>query len=135
MHDGGLRSLFRKYLPDGDWASIETGGTIPGVPDSNFCFPGGLEGWVENKQIWGWTVILRPAQVGWIMRRSRRGGRVFLAVRRKEDELHIVRGSDVEELARRNFSLKKFKTRGSWLGGPSAWNWDEVRAVFTEAPI
>lgn len=133
--DGNLRVLFREYLPDGDWCSVETGGTASGVPDSNYCFPGGFEGWVEGKRTLGWVVGFQPAQVGWIMRRCRRGGRCFVAIHRLnrgDDELYIVRGSDVEEFSRAGSSLRRFrKFLGPWRGGPRCWDWGGVRKIFT----
>jgi len=36
--DGNLRPIFREHLRVGfDWTSVETGSTILGVPDSNYC--------------------------------------------------------------------------------------------------
>src|SRR4051812_1390886 len=88
MIDGGLRKLFREHVP-GDWTSIESGSTSGGIPDSNFCIPVArrgylaVEGWIEFKQTKGHAVTLAPAQVGWISRRVRNGGRVWIAVRQQ----------------------------------------------------
>lgn len=127
--DGGLRQLLREHLVSADWTAVETGATAGGVPDCNFCFPGGVEGWVENKKTSGWTVRFRPAQVGWIARRVRHGGRVFVAVRRKGDQLIIVHGAHVEAVADRG--LNGAPWAGAWEGGPDRWDWAEVEKVFT----
>jgi hypothetical protein len=134
--DGGLRPLMREHLADGDWVAVETGATAGGVPDSNFCFSPGVEGWVEHKKTSGWKVKFRPAQVGWISRRVRKGGRVFVAVRRTNgasDQLYLVEGRHVEALA--DGGLRAVPHVGMWDGGPAAWDWGRVRQVFTSRPI
>lgn len=148
--DGGLRPIFRDKLRVGfDWTSVETGGTGRGVPDSNYCAriatdfvqgPGftGVEGWVEYKQTTGWACTLRPEQIGWILRRTMHGGRVFVATRRRHgghsrsgpvDELFIHQGEHVREL--RDGGL----LGTPWLyrqdGGPSVWDWEAVRRILT----
>ena len=140
--DGGLRILLREYLPDGDWVSVETGATAAGVPDSNFCFSPGLEGWVEGKRATGWQVAFQPGQIGWHARRSRRGGRTFVAVRqmlRASDALFVVRGSDLEEWSRLGHPNRKGQIvcpLKSWdkcfvtAGGPARWDWARVRSIF-----
>lgn len=135
--DGDLRPLLREHLRDGDWNSIETGFTAGGVPDSNYCFPGGKEGWVEGKLTHGWKVKVRPAQVGWMDRRSRKGGRCFFAIRRvvaakNVDELYIVPGSASLDFARAGFSLRDIKEYWVFCGGPSGWDWDHIRRIFTQ---
>lgn len=137
--DDGLRPIFRSYLiPLGfDMQSVETGGTGRGIPDTNYC-TGGLEGWIEFKATSGWSVDLSPEQIGWIERRVRHGGRVWIAVRRRHeggarrggavDELYLLPGKFVRD-ARLN------GLRGANLGphlmgpfedGPSRWDWDTV---------
>lgn len=119
--DGGLRQLFRANLRQAHWNSVETGGTAQGVPDSEYCFPGGPCGWVEFKQIRGWVVPLRPAQIGWLTRRSRMGGRCWVAVR-KEGTLWLVPGS--EAAAIREVGMRGITPVGE--GGPSEWDWAEI---------
>src|SRR6266699_154364 len=80
MIDGGLRKIFRKHLPKFHWLSVETGLTEQGVPDSNFCIDG-REGWVEFKLTSANKVTFRSEQIGWLLRRSRAGGRTYIAVR------------------------------------------------------
>jgi|SRR5215207_8880072 len=144
-NDGGLRPLFRKNLPYYDWQSIETAMTGSGVPDSNFCSEG-VEGWIENKQMSGWKVPLRPDQIGWITRRCRYGGRVFIAARRRHhggirlgdsvDELWLLRGEYAREL--RVDGLRKCPPDaivGRWSGGPQAWPWLEISRMLLEPRV
>ena len=137
--DGGLRALFRANVP-GDWTSIESGTTGGGIPDSNYCIRG-AEGWVEHKQAEGWAVTLRPEQVGWIMRRVRNGGRVWVAVRRANaggprrgeavDELWLLRGRlAVEAKAGGLRPLDGAPGVHCWHHGPSAWDWRAVARVL-----
>src|SRR5215213_7651185 len=96
MSDGGLGKLIPDHLPQVHFQRIETGGTGRGVPDLNGCW-GGTEFWIENKHTAGWCVPrdkMRAEQVGWLERRARAGGRVFLAVRqtgRRRDDLWLLR--------------------------------------------
>lgn len=132
MSDGGLRALFRKHITVGvQWTSIESSVTGGGIPDSEYCFEGGISGWVEHKKADHWAVPslkARPLQIAWIARRARLGGRVWIAVRRAQDELWLVHGRGVAELAQDG--LKRLPDnliayRG--VGGERRWNWDEVR--------
>jgi hypothetical protein len=137
MSDGDLRAIFRRRLPSFDWLSIETALTEAGVPDSNFCC-NGVEGFIEHKRTMGWTVPLRPAQVGWILRRTRAGGRVFIAVRRMSvsrrpaDELWLIHGWAAKEAKAGGLKkLPRLSLIGCWEGGPGAWPWDRVAAALT----
>ncbi len=129
--DGGLRLLFRQNLPQFHWVSIETGATAAGVPDSNYCF-NGTEGWLEFKTTAGWTVPLRPAQIGWLLRRSRARGRVFVAVRQVrpngDDILWLALGSHAAAL--RDKGLRGAPMLGCWPGGPSLWPWDAIKGLL-----
>lgn len=128
--DGNLRKIFRQYLQEAHWQSIETGAVGPGVPDSNFCFPKGKEGWIEFKQTAGWRVTLRPGQVGWLLRRARNGGRVFVAVRQsKNDTLWIAHGRHAATLLDKG--LRSDLWLGSWKGGPAEWDWSAVKNILT----
>lgn len=89
-------------------------------------------GLVEFKQTSGWRVRFQPLQIPFIHRVSRLGGRVFVAVRRKKDELFVIEGSKILELE--EFGLKKF----SPIEGIGArnWNWDEVESrLLSKDPI
>jgi hypothetical protein len=136
--DGGLRAEFRAHLPQFDWNSVETGMIAAGVPDSNYCC-GGCEGWIEYKKTTGWTVPLRPAQVGWILRRARHGGRVTVALRQlaspgprrdRRDRLWLLAGGAARELRTLGIGdhvrLPVGTVLGCWDGGPAAWDWAAV---------
>lgn len=119
------------------WQSVESGSTGGGIPDSNYCCAG-VEGWVEYKWTSGWTVGLRPAQVGWLSRRARAGGLVFVGVRRRNatcDQLWLLRGS-AAALAKAQ-GLRALPDRyvlGRWDGGPGAWDWQAIRATLLDGP-
>jgi hypothetical protein len=160
--DGNLRSIFRERLRVGfDWTSIETGSTILGVPDSNYCVrverlvqaqyiseenprdivlgSHGVEGWVEFKQTSGWACTLRPEQVGWHLRRHAHGGRTFVATRRWHDG--HSRSDAVDELwlhdgcwvrELKTDGLRGAQPLGHWHGGPGQWDWDMVRRILCQ---
>lgn len=131
MTDGNLRKLFQRNLPEAHWQAVESFSTGQGMPDANYCFPGGAEGWIENKATSGWTVDISPHQVAWHERRARMGGRTFIAVRRQAlagprrgaatDELWLFQGSQTRELAQNG--LKGPNPLGIFKGGPSNWDW------------
>ena len=141
--DDGLRKIFHDHLVDAHWQSVETGGTGKGIPDSNYCFPGGLEGWVEYKATEAWSVagVVKPEQVAWIERRLRMGGRVHVAVRRHclrgprreaADELWLFAGSAIRDLKYRPINevgpaLLLYKGNK----GPASWDWGMVQEVLT----
>lgn len=129
--DGGLRRLLRENIPAVHWCTVESGAIAPGTPDVNGCRHGS-EFWIECKQTDGWAVTLRPEQVGWLMRRARAGGRVFVLVRRASSELWLLPGARAD-------LLKAEGLRGSvaplgvWRGGPARWSWAEVEAQLVGA--
>src|SRR5215469_3817916 len=134
--DGDLRRLFRQNLPQVHWATIETGVTEPGVPDLNGCFRR-REFWIENKLTSGWAVNFRPDQIGWISRRTRSGGRVYIAIRRRHDassrrdavdELYIYSGLFIAALAERG--IKGVPPLALYREGPKRWCWDAVLGVI-----
>jgi hypothetical protein len=137
--DDGLRKLFHDRVERCHWQALELGVVGAGVPDSNGCADG-AEFWIEMKATDGWAVELNPMQVGWILRRMRSGGRVFIAVRRRHDggpllgdptdELHIYEGWDAAVLkaeGMRSAAVPVLQTDG----GPSRWDWGRVREVLT----
>lgn len=130
--DGGLRQLFTDNIPMAHWQSIESGLTGLGIPDSNACYSGS-EWWVEYKWTPEWACTLKPEQVGWLMRRSRAGGRVFVAVRKQRtaglrtpacDELWLFPGALAREL--KDGGIRAAPPLVHATGGPSQWPWDEV---------
>lgn len=139
--DGGLRPMFRDHLRVGfHWQSLELGLVGAGCPDS--CFGQRLwepfcEGWVEFKQTNAWAVTLRPEQIGWLVQRSRHGGRCFVAVRRWRDtgedglavdELWLHDGRWAREL--RAGGLRAVEPLLHERGGPRNWDWDEVARLL-----
>lgn len=142
MSDGGLRKSFSDHLTDGHWQAVETWSTGQGVPDTNYCFPGGIEGWIEFKKTEGWRIDISAEQVAWAERRIRLGGRVFLGVRRqveagrrreKADELWLFTG-----LAARFLISGRLQEAshlfGRWDGGPRAWPWVQIRNILISQP-
>jgi len=132
--DGGLRQLFRAHLPTIHWLTVENVAEV-GTPDLNGCYAG-TEIWIECKRTAGWRIAITPQQIGWLLRRSRAGGRTFVAIRRRAirgaqraaaDELWIYRGADIAEL--RN-GLKALTPRGRWSGGPRTWDWAAIEALL-----
>jgi hypothetical protein len=131
--DGGLHKLFRDYMPQPHFQRIETGGIARGVPDFNGCY-GGVDVWIENKWTSGWVVKMRPAQVGWIERRARAGGRCFVAVRqtgRKRDDLWLF-NSDAARLLIDGARIDEIPevTLGHWGPTPVRWDWDTVLTIL-----
>jgi hypothetical protein len=131
MKDGGLRPLFREKFFSFQWTSVETAGTASGVPDSEFCTPDGVQGWIEFKETHIFSVAIRPFQVAWLMRRCRYGGNAWIAVRRTPnssrengvDQLWLMGGDQAERLFEGGlenvYSL-------CWDGGPGKWNFQEI---------
>jgi hypothetical protein len=132
-NDGGLRKEFRKHLKKVHWVTIESRFTEFGIPDLNGAL-GGREFWLEFKTTKHWTVKIRPAQVAWILRRCRTGGHVYIGIRRKnkiDDELWLVHGVAVQILLHYGLNdLPDEAIAGCWHGGPSEWDWDEVKQAL-----
>lgn len=135
--DAGLRKILRANLPHFHWQAIESGATGGGIPDANYCC-GGCEGWVECKWTPALAVKFRPEQVGWLSRRARAGGRVFVAVRRHceagprrvaRDELWLFRGADAA-LVRDGGLEGLARPLGVWCHGASCWGWPEVEGLL-----
>jgi len=130
--DGGLSHLFINKIP-GHWQSVETWSTGRGVPDLNGCTDG-VEFWVELKGTATNRVDLWPEQIGWLERRSRAGGRCFVAVRFRclpgprrvaQDTLFLFRGADARWLLKEG--LRGPQPLGQWS---QPWDWDAVRALL-----
>jgi hypothetical protein len=126
--DGELRKLFRQSIPRFHWTAVETWPVSVGVPDANYCADG-IEGWVEMKKIRGWKIPWKEPylQVAWIERRTRSGGRVFLAVRREQD-LYLFWGRDVRQLLEEG--IRGPQPAGHWSGGPAKWDWAEIERLL-----
>ena len=131
MADGQLHKDFQKFIKPCHWQRIESGLTSLGIPDHNYCLQG-HEGWVENKWTSSWKVTVRGDQVGWIERRARAGGRVFVAVKQtglKRHDLWLLKPDAARML---HDKMRLDNLPGSLVlvhstGGPAAWDWDAVR--------
>lgn len=137
--DNGLRAKFHDKLPQIHWQAIEVGVLGKGIPDTNFCWRGS-EGWVEMKFTDTHAVGLMPEQVGWILRRMRSGGRVFVATWRMHDG-GPRRGEAVSELwLHEGWDAGRLKAEGLLAappvllleGGPSRWDWGLVGQTLVE---
>ena len=135
MKDGNLRNIFRSNLKTYQWTSVETAGTASGVPDSEFCSPWGVQGWIEFKQTPVFYVNIRPLQVAWLLRRCRDGGNAWIAVRRipkaakynGADELWLMRGDQAQALFDNGLENT---SAWMWKGGPNNWNFQEIHEIF-----
>jgi hypothetical protein len=148
VSDQGLPEIFRDRMPQVDWQRIETGAMGPGTPDLNGCL-GGTEVWVECKATFGWTLAsLTPQQNAWLSRRSRKGGRCFVAVRqlgrgrltraetggriRKRDSLWIFSAEASKNLLD-GIALDAVPPDlllGWFEGGPANWDWKRIERVL-----
>jgi len=129
--DGGLRKTFRSRLPMVHWTTIETGIVERGVPDMHGTWKGSSF-WIENKRARGLEISLRPAQIGWLVRNARSGGKAFVAVRKK-DVLWIFRGRDARMLAREGLAGAGAGLPGAgwqWAGGPGQWPWPAILRIL-----
>jgi hypothetical protein len=130
--DAGLRQIIRERLPQFDIVTIELGAVGAGAPDVNYCHAG-IEGWIECKRADHWRATIRPVQVGWAERRLDFGGRVYVAVRRTEDELWLLQGCMIRRLCSER--LDEVPWPGAWSGGPARRDWKEVARILTEPSI
>lgn len=131
--DGNLRTLFRTHLPTFFWTTVETGHVQQGVPDSHYLAPSGVAGWIEFKRVLSGNVVkFRPFQLPWLDRYARMGGRCFVAVRYRNDDLLLYRGADA--LALSHDGLAGAAPVGRWVGGIRYWNWVEVSKYLAPQP-
>lgn len=139
--DGGLRRRMHAALPRVHWQAMELGLMGSGCPDSNGCWDG-TEFWVEDKHVDSEAAVvpLRPPQIGWILRRMRAGGRVFVATwvesvggpRKGEaiSRLHLHEGWDAPAIR-----------DGGVLAAPPVlvldgdWDWETLLDVLVTWPI
>ena len=135
MKDGDLRSIFRNKFRDFHWTSVETAGSATGVPDSEYCIPFGVQGWIEFKQTAIYHVQISPFQTAWLMKRCRYGGNAWIAVRRIPiakkhegvDELWLMFGNQAEALHYGGLEATRSMV---WIGGPSNWNYDQIAQIL-----
>jgi hypothetical protein len=135
MKDGGLRYIFRTRFRSFQWTSVETAGTASGVPDSEFCTPYGIQGWIEFKQTSIYRVNIRPFQVAWLDQRCRYGGNAWIAIRRiphsqREegvDDLWFMSGDQAKALEEGGLENTYAKV---WHGGEKNWNFHEIHNIL-----
>lgn len=139
MADAGLRKIFSDHLTEAHWQPVETWSTGQGVPDVEYCFPGGFSGWIENKWTQAFALAIDGKQVAWIERRVRVGGRVFVAIRQKRDAsarieardaLFLFAGSAVRKLYREGLKTDVSPLLISY-GKPEKWDWVAVKKILT----
>jgi Holliday junction resolvase len=133
--DGGLPKVISDYIPEADWVRIESGAVASGTPDLNGCLDG-KEVWIECKATKTWKVTnIRSAQVAWMEKRSRHGGRCKLAIRRNhwdEDVLWILKTNAMRVLLD-GTSLHQMPAHlilNIEPGGPAQWNWEAIREAL-----
>lgn len=139
--DGGLRPLFRRHIKRAQWVTIESGGTQSGIPDSHVTLDHTMC-WIEYKTTSGWAVTLRPFQVEFHLSCAHHGGRSLIAVRRRcgggvrraaADQLWILRGSCADRARDEGLrGLSQGDLLGMWDGGPSQWDWEQVRRILAD---
>jgi hypothetical protein len=89
-----VKSSFGKQMDVVRIENISTSGT----PDLNLCF-NGIEAWVEVKLLPPKSVLLRPEQYAWSMRRANHGGLCFIVNRDPVNPvLHVWQFPHVEVL-------------------------------------
>lgn len=74
MTEKDLYAKLKRTLPHVDFQRIETM-TKSGIPDLSYCFPDGIEGWIELKI---GIPLLRPSQVSWHTRAYANHRRAFI---------------------------------------------------------
>ena len=138
--DGNLNRVFQDHLPTFHFQRVEpTGGIGVGVPDLNGCAQS-VEFWLELKRVVGWSVTMRPPQIAWIERRTRAGGRVFIACRKRMpkhrralacDDLWLLKPTAARLLASHN--LKELPAEHIALicrDGPAQWDWPAISQLL-----
>jgi len=81
---------------------------------------------VEFKKVEGWKITFEPLQPAWINKRSRLGGRVFVAVRRKLTELYVIPGSEILRMIEVGVKGREPIKR---IG--RSWDWEQVEKILT----
>jgi hypothetical protein len=137
--DGGLHELLRRRLAGWQLTRIESMAG-PGVPDCEYCAPGGVSGWLEYKLTATWRVAFRPFQPAWLSRRAQLGGRAAVLVRRTPaarkhshlDELWLVDGKHAFDLQRLGLDRVPAICAGDAV---RRWDWAAVEAFLRRDPI
>jgi hypothetical protein len=140
VSDGGLNRLLRERFRSWHWVRVESWSTGAGIPDVEYCAPGGVTGWLETKATSTLRVVFRLGQPAWLDRRARLGGRASILVRRipaarkltVADELWLVDGGDALRLRTEGLST----ALGLCVGarGPQSWDWGIVERFLLRDP-
>ena len=113
--------MFHQKVERCHWTAIESGLTSRGIPDSHYCLEG-ASGSFEYKKCAHWRVSMRPEQVGWIERQLRSGGRVFIAVKRADDEVWLLHGRAARHIKVDGLrTLPKHSIFGMWKRQEIPW--------------
>lgn len=98
MKESAFWQLIKKNLKNVHLQRIETGGTGRGIPDVNGCSDS-IEFWAELKVVnSGKKIRLRPEQIGWLIQRSKHGGKTFIIVRAPNSHIYLYKGEDAKEV-------------------------------------
>ena len=98
MKESAFWQLIKKNLKNVHLQRIETGGTGRGIPDVNGCSDS-IEFWAELKVVnSGKKIRLRPEQIGWLIQRSKHGGKTFIIVRAPNSHIYLYNGEDAKEV-------------------------------------
>lgn len=136
-----FRKLITKHAlasPVYEVTPVESGGTVSGIPDSYWSHTkSSMAGWLELKVTDGWTVDLRPHQIGWLTRHSRRGILCRLAVRQtgvvrgvKRDVFWAFDGAYAGLLKEHGLKEAGGYALCKLEGGPRKWDWNTVKLLF-----
>ena len=107
--------LIKRNTPKVHWTRVESPGS-PGVPDVNGCRDG-VEAWLELTILRGRKVELRPAQVAWLISRSRAGGRSWIVARHDDGRIFVWPGHKALEVASRGTDVEP----DLWVEKPYHW--------------
>jgi len=122
----------RRNIAGPHWVRIESPLTGEGIPDVNAALDG-VEIWCELKSMnRGVKVPLRSKQAGWLLKRSKVGGRCFIYVRIQKkgwgDGVIIWRGEDAREVKDQGLNAVGLAV----YHATSGIDWAKVRALFFE---
>jgi hypothetical protein len=125
------------HTPGVDWMRLENlVGT--GMPDINGCL-NGVEIWVETKLCKGNRITFEKFQPGWIMKRVRHGGRVFIFARHKDT--YLLWHGFPEEWQRDNTQLSDgglsvdYRDATPVLVMDKPWDWKLLLDVLFKRPV
>ena len=98
MKESAFWQLIKKNLKNVHLQRIETGGRGRGIPDLNGCSDS-IEFWAELKVVnSGKKIALRPEQIGWLLQRTKHGGRTFIVVRTPAADIYVYKGADAKSV-------------------------------------